>query len=122
MELEVYRRAFQKQIMHSHFDVLSEEYILNTCSEEAVGEQSCLPVDARMISDVSLPRDLPVLFMSSYRSNLGKNPAPKLLLQEALTNEEKQRVTEVLGDSYDIITNPSLLAEEVITFMSSVSS
>lgn len=122
MELEVYRRAFQKQIMHSHFDVLSEEYILNTCSEEAVREQSCLPVDARMISDVSLPRDLPVLFMSSYRSNLGKNPAPKLLLQEALTNEEKQRVAEVLGDSYYIITNPKLLAEEVIEFMSSMSS
>lgn len=117
MELETYRRAFQNEVMHSHFDVVSEEYIKNACSEEAVGEQTCLYMDTRTISDFSLPEDLPVLFMSSRGSNLGKNPAPKFLLQEALTNEEQQRVIDVLGDSYYIITNPKLLTEEVIKFI-----
>lgn len=122
MELETYRRAFQNEVMHGHFDVLCEEYIANACSEEAVGEQTCLYMDARTMSDFSLPEDLPVLYMSSRGSNLGKNPAPKLLLQEALTNEEQQRVIEVLGDSYYIITNPKLLNEEVIKFLFSMSS
>ena len=74
------------------------------------------------IKDFSLPEDLPVLYMSSRGSNLGKNPAPKLLLQEALTNEEQQRVIEVLGDSYYIVTNPKLLAEEVMKFLFPLSS
>ena len=122
MELETYRRDFQSEIMHRHFDVLCEEYMANACSEEAVGEQTSLYRDARTMSDFSLPEDLPVLYMSSRGSNLGKNPAPKLLLQEALTNEEQQRVIEVLGDSYYIVTNPKLLAEEVMKFLFPLSS
>ena len=108
--------------MHRHFDVLCEEYMANACSEEAVGEQTSLYRDARTMSDFSLPEDLPVLYMSSRGSNLGKNPAPKLLLQEALTNEEQQRVIEVLGDRYYIVTNPKLLAEEVMKFLFPLSS
>ena len=110
--------AFRAGVMGSHLDELSAMYMSAYANKASTDAQAHFLIDGRKLSGFSLPEDLPVLFISSSRSNKNANPKPLDMYKELLTNQSCQKADLMDGEVYYIYYRPDIIERRIVDFMS----
>ena len=110
--------AFRAGVMGYYLDELSAMYMSAYANKASADAQAHFLIDGRKLSGFSLPEDLPVLFISSSRSNKNANPKPLDMYKELLTNQSCQKADLMDGEVYYIYYRPDIIEQRIVDFMS----